>query len=567
MDITHTNIYGGVGRSRSRSRSRTRNSTANSRSTSATRRPSFGLKRSLSSSSLNKLQITPSPIEFKDRDKAVPSVNATLDNTLPLDFFKQDIISLVKTLRISKWHKKSLHISNLFVNRISGALTNSIYKIEYKDHQQNLHLPALLLRVYGKNVDSLIDRELELEILIKLSAKKIGPKLLGIFTNGRFEQFLEGFITLNKDQIKDDVLSQILGRRMKDLHYRIKLEPKDLESDLPMCWRLINKWMGIFETTILPQMKQHNNDAKDTFLVDFDKFKKLVSSYKEWLFNHYDNDKPISQNYKFCHNDTQYGNLLLHESFDRNEVIANEDGDVSVFDDEPNSNPVVINTSNKKDSSLVVIDFEYSGPNFPAYDIADHFSEWMADYHDPERSYYIFEEKYPTQLEILNLIKSYVEYDFQYPSSTLKTKTQFSQNLPNATDLIQFEIKKLYNECILWRTSVQIYWCLWGLIQGGPLIFASSVNVDELGLKSEEMGVDGIYNISTGLDAVNIDENVTIEEAVSSTDDDFDYMGYSQQKAALIIGDLIEFGLVEESEIDPKFHGIIKRLECNFYDI
>lgn len=568
MDITHTNIYGGQARSRSRSRSRTRNSTANSRSTSATRRPSFGLKRSLSSSSLNKLQITPSQIEFQDRDKPVPSVNAVLDNSLPLDFFKQDIIALVKTLRISKWHKKTLSISNLFVNRISGALTNSIYKIEYKDHQQNLQLPALLLRVYGKNVDSIIDRELELEILIKLSAKRIGPKLLGIFTNGRFEQFLEGFITLNKDQIRDDVISQILGRRMKDLHYKIKLEPKDLASDLPMCWRLILKWLDLFEKTIYPRIKEQKFDSKEVFLVDFENFKKLILAYKDWLFNHYDS-KNISQNYKFCHNDTQYGNLLLHESFDRNEVIIADDNEDAVVDDEapPSTKPVVISTSNKKDSSLVVIDFEYSGPNFPAYDLADHFSEWMGDYHDPERSYYIFDDKYPSQLEILNLIKSYVEYDFQYPSSTLKTKSDFSQNLPNAADLIQFEIKKLYNECILWRTSAQIFWCLWGIIQGGPLIFAAPTSVEELGSKLEEKGVDGVYNISTGLDAVTIDENVTIEEAISSSDDDFDYLKYSQQKSAVIIGDLIGFGLLDQSSVDAKYHDIIKHLDCNFYDI
>ena len=68
----------------------------------------------------------------------------------------------------------------------------------------------------------------------------------------------------------------------------------------------------------------------------------------------------------------------------------------------------------------MVIDFEYSGANFPAYDIVNHFSEWMSDYHDPEKSYFIHQENYPNQLEQINLIKSYIEYDFQYPSSNLK---------------------------------------------------------------------------------------------------------------------------------------------------
>lgn len=82
-----------------------------------------------------------------------------------------------------------MNIHKLKITRISGALTNSIYKIDYVDEEQDIHLPSLLLRVYGKNVDELIDRDSELMTLIKLSQKRIGPRLLGIFTNGRFEQF------------------------------------------------------------------------------------------------------------------------------------------------------------------------------------------------------------------------------------------------------------------------------------------------------------------------------------------------------------------------------------------
>ena len=51
-------------------------------------------------------------------------------------------------------------------------MTNAIYKIEYHDESQNIHLPTLL-RVYGKNVDELIDRDNELAILIKLSQKEL----------------------------------------------------------------------------------------------------------------------------------------------------------------------------------------------------------------------------------------------------------------------------------------------------------------------------------------------------------------------------------------------------------
>ena len=75
----------------------------------------------------------------------------------------------------------------------------------------------MLLRVYGKNLDSIIDRERELSVLVKLSQRNIGPKLLGIFSNGRFEQFLDGFSPLDKDNLRDEIISQMLGRRMRKI--------------------------------------------------------------------------------------------------------------------------------------------------------------------------------------------------------------------------------------------------------------------------------------------------------------------------------------------------------------
>lgn len=545
---------------RPRSRSRTRNSTANSRSTSATRRPSLsGTRKSLSSSSLNKLTITPTQI---DDERSVPSVQAVLDNSLPADFFKQDIIALTKALRIHKWHKRNLNIHKLKITRISGALTNSIYKIDYVDEEQDIHLPSLLLRVYGKNVDELIDRDSELMTLIKLSQKRIGPRLLGIFTNGRFEQFLEGFVTLTKDQIRDQVISQMIGRRMKDLHYKVELTKEESNSPVPTCWRLIEKWLKIFETEYKPGYEKAGVELEDIFMMDFDSFKKLVFKYKDWLFDKYKEDG-FSLNYKFCHNDTQYGNLLLHNSFEPEEIVID-----TPLGSSTNLPEVAIkSTSNKKDSNLVVIDFEYSGPNFPAFDIVNHFSEWMSNYHDPERSYFINDTMFPTQLEQLNFIKAYIEYDFQLPSSNLKSAKSDGELLNSsdkqAVSIIQYEIEKMFNECIYWRSSVQIFWALWGLIQNGPI-----EPRPEMSRKESEQGVDSTYNITVEMEKFGLqDLEITAGDAITSSDDDFDYLKYSNQKIAIVVGDSIQFNLLDKDRVDSKYHEDIKYLSSKTYDL
>ncbi|CAD1811101.1 Choline/ethanolamine kinase family protein [Candida parapsilosis] len=545
---------------RPRSRSRTRNSTANSRSTSATRRPSLsGTRKSLSSSSLNKLTITSTQI---DDERSVPSVQAVLDNSLPADFFKQDIIALTKALKIHKWHKKSLNMHKLKITRISGALTNSIYKIDYVDEEQDIHLPSLLLRVYGKNVDELIDRDSELMTLIKLSQKRIGPRLLGIFTNGRFEQFLEGFVTLTKDQIRDQVISQMIGRRMKDLHYKVDLTEEESQTPVPTCWRLIEKWLKIFENEYKPGYEKAGIDLKDIFMMDFDEFKKLVFRYKHWLFDKYKKEG-FSLNYKFCHNDTQYGNLLLHNSFEPEEIIID-----TPLGSSANLPEIAIkSTSNKKDSNLVVIDFEYSGPNFPAYDIVNHFSEWMSNYHDAERSYFVNNKMFPTQLEQLNFIKAYIEYDFQLPSSNLKSAKSDQELLNNsdkqAVSIIQYEIEKMYNECVYWRSSVQIFWALWGLIQNGPIEPKPKLNRNE-----SEQGVGSTYNITVEMEKFGLqDLEITTGDAITSSDDDFDYLKYSNQKLAIVVGDAMQFNLLDKDQVDSKYHADIKYLSFKTYDL
>lgn len=551
-------------RSRSRSRSKTKGTTR-SRSASGTRRPSLHSRRSISSSSLPKFNLNPTSIDVND--DTVPSVQATLDNSLPLDFFKQDILALSKALGISKWHKKSLDFRKLSVERISGALTNSIYKVQYVDDK--IKIPGLLLRIYGKNVDEIIDRDLELEILIKLSAKGIGPKLLGIFSNGRFEQFLQDHITLTREQIRDEIISQILGRRMKDLHYKIPLEYKDIKDNIPMCWKLINKWLKIYEQELRGNFLNNGIKDEDIFLMDYSQFKEKIFNYQQWLFSKY-NSNGFASNFKFCHNDTQYGNLLLNKSFSYDDVIVNDQTKKSAPITDSNNNAIgttIKTTSNKKDTDLVVIDFEYGGPNFPAFDLTNHFLEWMANYHDVNRPYYLNEQNFPNKVQQLNLLKAYVEYDFRFPSSNLIIDSTLNLNNIKATELIEFEIKKLYNECVLWRASVQIYWCIWGLIQNGPI--KQKPDVDSLGCTSQENGINGTYTITTGLSSLELTENVVDDDNEDSTytDDDFDYIKYSQQKASLAIGDLISLGILHESEVNTTCHELIKYLDCSFFDL
>ena len=67
---------------------------------------------------------------------------------------------------------------------------------------------------------------------------------------------------------------------------------------------------------------------------------------------------------------------------------------------------------------LVVIDFEYSGYNPRGYDIANHFCEWMYDYHSSEPAK-MNHKSYPTHKEQVRFLTAYDKHHVTEFLSTL----------------------------------------------------------------------------------------------------------------------------------------------------
>ena len=83
----------------------------------------------------------------------------------------------------------------------------------------------------------------------------------------------------------------------------------------------------------------------------------------------------------FSHNDLQGGNILRSQVPEKTERNGEK--------------PLSITEAEKK---LTVIDFEFCSYNFRAFDIANHWAEWMYDYTLEESPYYtIKREKYPSK--------------------------------------------------------------------------------------------------------------------------------------------------------------------------
>lgn len=162
----------------------------------------------------------------------------------------------------------------------------------------------LLLRIYGPNVSHLIDRESELSILRRLARKSIGPRLLGTFLNGRFEEFFPSR-TLTKDDIRDPGTSRHIAKRLKELHEGIELEEGERQRG-PVTWRDWDKW--------LPRAREimnivDNGNQSPLAGCSWEEFENAVARYREWIYARYGGAEGVNKELIFAHNDVS----LMHE--------------------------------------------------------------------------------------------------------------------------------------------------------------------------------------------------------------------------------------------------------------
>jgi choline kinase len=297
--------------------------------------------------SLQLARTASSDTDYFDGDPLVPSCDAFLDNSKTLGYlggkagteeaastsskkeekerqswisFKNEIIRLAHTLRLKGWRRVPLGSGDsISVERLSGALTNAVYvvsppKLPAADGKKQ---PAkVLLRVYGPQVD--IDRENELVVLQRLARKRIGPRLLGTFQNGRFEQFFNA-TTLTPANLREPETSKQIAKRMRELHDGIELLDEE-KHEGPQVWKNWDRWLDLVERTVMfldEQILQgeqapvrgpldawkHNGFVCGT---QWHVFKAVVDKYRQHLETLYGDNNKIRERLVFSHNDVGF---------------------------------------------------------------------------------------------------------------------------------------------------------------------------------------------------------------------------------------------------------------------
>ncbi|XP_018330011.1 choline/ethanolamine kinase isoform X2 [Agrilus planipennis] len=299
---------------------------------------------------------------------------------------------------------KDVTPENIVFKHISGGLSNLLYYISLpqdliEKEQNHLCPKEVLIRFYGQThgeraLEALITESV---IFTLLSERGLGPKLHGIFPGGRIEEYIKAR-PLKLRELADDTLSVLIAKKIAAIHCM----EVPLHKAATWLWDTIDKWIKTVEVkqkgNVPPQVER---------LAKFD-FKEEAAWLKQRIEAE---NSPVV----FCHNDMQEGNILVAENGECDQ----------------NGNP-----------NIVIIDFEYCSYNYRAFDIANHFAEWLYDYTFKEPPY--FEEcpdNYPSEAQRLRFIKTYLN-------------EVGSKENP----------KKVLKEVEVFTLASHFFWSLWGIV-------------------------------------------------------------------------------------------------------
>ncbi|KAL6509842.1 hypothetical protein OROGR_022330 [Orobanche gracilis] len=238
--------------------------------------------------------------------------------------FPEELLKLLQSLA-SNWGD-AFDLKTLKVVHLTGAMTNEIYRISWpRTDQIEGDDRIVLVRIYGRGVEHFFERDDEIRTFECVSVYGHGPKLLGRFEEGRVEEFIHAR-TLSAVDLRHPETSAFIAAKLREFHNLDMPGRKDV-----VLWNRLRKWLNV---------------AKDLCPHEHAKQHKLYSLDREIGLL----EKVISrrgQEIGFCHNDLQYGNIMI----------------------------------NDENKTITIIDYEYASYNPVAYDIANHFCEMAADYH------------------------------------------------------------------------------------------------------------------------------------------------------------------------------------------
>ena len=348
---------------------------------------------------------------------------------------------------------KLLTSSKLTCTKITGGITNALYRVsgflalksdlletQREDDYQLLLLNAnlidfdsVLVRVFG--AEGMINRDVETSTYSALCDANIAYRHIGRFGNGRVEGWLDGYVPLLSTDLANGTYSLEIATELAKMHTSFTLPP---ESELANhhsnvgLWDQLRSWMTQAKAYVEFKTPSDTERVRKLELDNIEmEVQNLLSSFTTNDEEGGNNEDGVNKNKKerivFCHNDLLAGNIMRHED------------------------------TNK----IQLIDFEYGGTNYAAFDIANHWNEHAGGTSAEENGNTDY-TRFPTAERQLSFC---VEYVKTARALTTPDETTTTNDPKNGDDDLQLEAQELLEEVKKFLLVNHLYWGLWAINQ------------------------------------------------------------------------------------------------------
>jgi choline kinase len=147
------------------------------------------------------------------------------------------------------------------------------------------------------------------------------------------------------------------------------------------------------------------------------------------------------------------------------------------------------------------------------------------------------------------------------PSQIAEEEKQRDENLES-------EIKRLSHETRLWRVANSAQWVAWGIVQakvpGMDKALEAAKNSSPKSEDADSLTPKGHFDsdpLSPEMSGVAEDAHDNPPGEEGDDDEDFDYLGYAQERAMFFWGDVLQLGIVKREELPESLLEKVKIVE------
>lgn len=307
------------------------------------------------------------------------------DYSIDLTTDLNDDYPQAKELLRKTFSKNWSNIDKIQVKRLTGGITNMLLKCSYGPTGE-----TVLMRVYGKGTNLIIDRHREFILHLVLNSMNLAPPVHARFKNGLIYGFLEGR-SLEPSELKHKNLYPLIAQQLGNWHSRVNIEEvrngvnqlrdytrahkrklsdqikvKDMTRDpngtkrekkfkkryISNIWELIEDWINI--VPLVPALIESFKENSDV-PIDEDNMRQVVMNEFNWLKEKLTTH--IVSPTVSSHCDLLSGNIIIPSE----DLLNTEFGKLPSLEENP----------------IKFIDYEYMLPAPRSFDIANHLAEWQ----------------------------------------------------------------------------------------------------------------------------------------------------------------------------------------------